>query len=159
MADAPELSKRLSDFAVADTTLNIPYPYPDGAAAEFISSRLPAYTAGTTVSFVLTLKDDGRLIGGMGLAASPRFNHAEIGYWIAQPAWNQGYATEAARAVVQFGFETWGLHKIVGTHLRRNPASGRVMEKVGFQFEGILRDHTIKWDRYEDLVIRGLIRT
>ena len=159
LSDASELSRAINDFAVADTTLNIPHPYPDGAAADYISSRLPAYTTGKEISFVLTLSDTGRLIGAMGLVATPRFNHAEIGYWIARAEWNQGYATEAAQAVVRFGFETWGLHKIVGTHLRRNPASGRVMEKVGLQFEGVLRDHTIKWDRYEDLVIRGLVRT
>ena len=56
---------------------------------------------------------------------------AELGYWIGVPWWNRGYATEAGRALLDFGFGTLGLHRIMAHHMMRNPASGRVMQKLG----------------------------
>ncbi len=158
--DVPDVQRLCGDFAIADTTLNIPHPYPEGAAAEFISRHPDAFAERKHAVFALTLKDTGELIGGAGLHdVSPRFNRAEAGYWVARAHWNQGYATEALRAVVAFGFSYWQLHKIVATHLKRNPASGRVMEKAGFVQEGVLRDHVLKWDRFEDIVTCGIIQT
>ncbi len=158
LSDAKEVQRLCGDFAVADTTLNIPHPYPEGAAEEFISARPAIYEQGEGVIFAITLKDDGSLVGGMGLSVTKRFHRAEIGYWIAKPFWNRGYATEAGKAVVDFGFTQWSLHKIVGTYLRRNPASGCVMRKIGLVQEGLLRNHVIKWDRYEDLITCGIVR-
>jgi RimJ/RimL family protein N-acetyltransferase len=158
LSDAKEVQRLAGDFAVADTTLNIPHPYPDGAAEEFISSHPAKYKQGEAATFAITLKGDRSLIGAMGLIATKRFRRAELGYWIAKPYWNQGYATEAGHAVVAFGFEEWALHKIVGTYLSRNPASGCVMNKIGLVQEGLLRDHVIKWDHFEDMVICGIVR-
>jgi [ribosomal protein S5]-alanine N-acetyltransferase len=157
-SDAADIQRLAGDFSVADTTLNIPHPYPDGAAEEFISSHPAKYEKGDAVSFAITLKRDGSLIGGMGLNVNKRFQRAELGYWIATPFWNQGYATEAGRATVEFGFRQWSLHKIEATYLGRNPASGRVMQKIGLVLEGLLRDHVIKWDRYEDIVTCGIVK-
>jgi ribosomal-protein-alanine N-acetyltransferase len=158
LSDAKEVQRLCGDFAIADTTLNIPHPYPDGAAEEFISTHPAKYEKGDGVVFAITLKSDGSLIGGMDLYITKRFHRAEIGYWIAKPFWNQGYATEAGKAVVDFGFTQWSLHKIIGTYLSRNPASGRVMNKIGLVQEGVLRDHVIKWDLYEDIVTSGIVR-
>ena len=159
LSDAPEVQRFCGDFAVADTTLNIPHPYPDGAAAEFIATHPANYEKGEGVVFALTLKNDQCLIGAMGLDINKRFRRAEIGYWIGKPFWNQGYATEAGRAVVDFAFTQLGLHKIVGTYLTRNPASGRVMQKIGLTQEGLLRSHVIKWDCLEDIVTCGIVRS
>ena len=159
LSDAKEVQRLCGDFAVADTTLNIPHPYPDGAAEEFFATHAAKYEKGEGVVFAITLKTDGCLIGGMGLDVTKRFHRAEIGYWIAKPFWNQGYATEAGKAVVNFGFTQWSMRKIVGTYLSRNPASGCVMKKIGLVQEGLLRDHVIKWDRYEDIVTCGIVRT
>jgi len=158
LSDAAEVQRLAGDFAVADTTLNIPHPYPDGAAEEFFSTHAAKYVLREAATFALTLKENGALIGGMGLHVTKRFRRAEMGYWIAKPFWNQGYATEAGRAVVDFGFTHWALHKIEANHLRRNPASGRVMQKIGLVREGLLRDHVIKWNRFEDIVTYGLIK-
>jgi RimJ/RimL family protein N-acetyltransferase len=159
LSDAKEVQRLCGDFAVADTTLNIPHPYPDGAAEEFISKQSTKYEKGDGVVFAITLKSDGRLIGGMGLDVRKPFHRAEIGYWVAKPFWNQRYATEAGQAVVNFGFNHWSLHKITGSYFRRNPASGCVMRNLGMVQEGLLRDHITKWDRFEDVVVCGLIKT
>jgi ribosomal-protein-alanine N-acetyltransferase len=159
LADAKDVQRLAGDFAVADTTLNIPHPYPDGAAEEFFSTHQAKYEKGEGIIFAITRKVGGSLIGGVGLDVTKRFRRAEIGYWIAKPFWNQGYATEAGRAVVAYGFSKGSLHKIVGTYLARNPASGRVMKKIGLAQEGLLREHVIKWDRFEDLVTCGILST
>lgn len=150
--DASEVQRLCGDFAIADTTQNVPHPYPEGEAEKFIAAHPAKFEQGEGVVFAVTLKETGALVGGMGLTLEKKFRRAEIGYWIAKDHWNQGYGTEAARATIDFGFKQWSLHKIVGTYLKRNPASGRVIEKIGMVQEGILRDHVIKWDRFEDLV-------
>jgi RimJ/RimL family protein N-acetyltransferase len=156
-ADAKTVQQLAGEFAIADTTMEIPHPYPDGAAEEFIASHPAKYNSGEAVNFGIILKDNLSVIGDIGLVKASRFRRAEMGYWIAKPFWNQGYATEAARAVIDFGFESLALHKIVARHFSRNPASGRVLQKLGFVQEGLLRDQVMKWDRFEDEVICALI--
>ena len=60
-------------------------------------------------------------------------SQAELGYWIGEPYWGMGYCTEAARELIQFSFQKMGLKKIMSEHLTSNPASGKVMEKVGMR--------------------------
>jgi RimJ/RimL family protein N-acetyltransferase len=83
---------------------------------------------------------------------------AEMGYWIGKPFWNHGYCTEAAKRLVRFGFEALQLNRILARHLSRNPASGRVMEKIGMQYEGCLRQHIKKWGVFEDLKIYAILK-
>ena len=59
---------------------------------------------------------------------------------------------------MEYGFHKIDLNKITATHISRNPASGKVMEKIGMKKEGILREHVYKWDKYEDLVTYGILR-
>ena len=75
----------------------------------------------------------------------------EIGYWVGVPYWNHGYCTDAARAVLQYGFEVLALQRVFSHHLTRNPASGRVMRKLGMTHEGHHRRHVKKWDVFEDI--------
>ena len=81
-----------------------------------------------------------------------------MGYWVGKQYWNQGFCTEAASALLAYGFEELDLNRICATHLVRNPASGRVMEKLGMRKEGVLRDHFSKWDKYEDVVYFGILK-
>ena len=77
---------------------------------------------------------------------------------MAVECWGQGYATEAARAVVAFGFEELGLNRIYAHHMVRNPASGRVLAKIGMEPEGLLRQRVKKWGLFEDVVPMALLR-
>jgi RimJ/RimL family protein N-acetyltransferase len=97
------------------------------------------------------------LIGGIGLDICEEDEKGELGFWIDQSYWGKGVATEAAAALVKFGFEKLCLHKIVAFHMVRNPASGRVMEKLGMRKEGMLRDHVKKSDQFEDSVAYGIL--
>src|SRR4051812_23870752 len=99
---------------VADTTLNIPHPYPAGAADSWIASHAAQWADGTNVVYAITLESTGELVGAVNLAIRATHAQAEIGYWTGVEHWNRGYCTEAGRALVRFGFETLGLHRIEG---------------------------------------------
>ena len=157
MNDAADVQRLAGDRAVADTTLNIPHPYEDGAAEQWIGTHQPKFEAGELANFAITLRRDGELAGAIGLVINRRFDRAELGYWIGRPFWGRGLCTEAGRAVLEYGFTELDLNRIHASHLSRNPASGRVMEKLGMRREGILRQHAKKWDRYEDLAVYGLL--
>ena len=137
-------------------TLRIPHPYEDGMAEAWIAEIAEA--RGERVVFAVTTESDG-LIGAAGLDLEPAHRRAELGYWIGVPYWNRGFATEAARAVVDHGFRDLHLHRIYATVFPRNPASGRVLEKIGMTFEGRLRGHVRKWDVQEDVEYFGVLAT
>ena len=89
----------------------------------------------------------------------PEHARAELGYWIGKPYWRNGYATEAARAILQYGFGQLGLNRIHAGHFTRNPGSGRVMQKIGMTHEGHQPRHVKKWDRFEDLELYGILHS
>jgi [ribosomal protein S5]-alanine N-acetyltransferase len=155
--DAPDVQRLAGAREIARMTLLIPHPYADGAAEEWISTHRPAYEAGEHVTFAVVLREEGTLVGSITLGLNPRDDNAELGYWIGVPYWGRGYCTEAAREMVRYGFEELGLHRIHASHFGSNPASGRVMQKVGMRYEGTGREHYRKWGDYEDRVDYGLL--
>ena len=155
--DAFDVERLAGMRQIADTTLNIPHPYPHGGAAEWIRLHGPAWIDGTSVTFAIVGQRTGALVGAISLIIKREHQRAELGYWIAVDCWNRGYATEAARTIIDFAFETLRLHRIESRHLLRNPASGRVMEKVGMKREGIERDLVLKWDRFESLALYSIL--
>ena len=158
LSDAKDVQRLAGDRAIADTTLNIPHPYEDGMAEEWISTHQPKFESGELLNFAIVSRTSDKLIGAIGLRIVPRFERAELGYWIGKPYWKNGYCTEAGRAVLQYGFSVLKLNRIHASHLKRNPASGRVMQKLGMVHEGCARQHAKRWDRFEDLVFYGIIK-
>ncbi len=157
LSDASEIQRLAGTYEVAEMTLNIPHPYINGMAEIWIESHQEEYDAGMSVIFALCDKKTEQLLGAVGLTITQRFNRAELGYWVGQPFWGQGYATEAARAIVNYGFEALNLNKVTASHMTRNPASGRVMEKIGMKKEGLLKQHALKWDQFVDLAVYGIL--
>jgi ribosomal-protein-alanine N-acetyltransferase len=158
-SDAAEVQRLAADRSVADTTLSIPHPYLDGMAEAWIATHAPGFEAGTLANFAITLRSSGELVGAAGLVIERSADRAELGYWIGAASRNLGYCTEAARAVIDFGFQNLELNRIFAHHFKRNPASGRVMQKLGMRPEGLQLQHVKKWDRYEDVVLYGLVRS
>jgi RimJ/RimL family protein N-acetyltransferase len=99
------------------------------------------------------------LYGGMGLMLDEQHSKAEIGYWIGLPFWGRGYATEAAREVVRYGFQDLKLNRIFAGVYGGNEASMRILTKLGFKHEGTLRQHYLKWGRFLDSECYGLLRS
>jgi RimJ/RimL family protein N-acetyltransferase len=159
LSDAADVQRLAGDRSVADTTLRIPHPYPDGAAEEWIATHAPGFGAGTLADFAITLRSSGELVGTIGLIIERGADRAELGYWIGAGSRNLGYCTEAGHAVIDYGFQSLDLNKICAHHFKRNPASGRVLQKLGMRLEGEQAQHVKKWDQYEDIVVYGLLRS
>lgn len=158
LRDATDVQRLAGALEVADTTMTIPHPYPDGAAEAWISTHDPAWAARTLATFAIADRETDALRGAVGLMLAMPHLRAELGYWIGLPFWNRGYCTEAVRAVLAFGFDTLGLHRIEARHLMRNPSSGRVMQKVGMTCEGVNRGAFLKGETFEDAAIYAILR-
>jgi ribosomal-protein-alanine N-acetyltransferase len=156
-SDAPAVQRLAGAREIAATTLTIPHPYEDGMAEEWIERQAAAYGAGTRVVFGLVQRDRAEFTGAMGLRLVADCAMGELGYWVGLPFWNRGFATEAARELLRFGFRTVGLNRIYAQHFARNPSSGRVMQKLGMRYEATLRQHVEKWGELDDLVIYGIL--
>jgi len=157
--DAPDVQRLAGAPEIANTTLLIPHPYPDGAAEEWINTHAAAFAENKNANFAITLKATKELIGAIGLTFNQSDNNAEMGYWVGHPYWNHGYCTEAAREILRHGFIDRKLKRIHAHHFGSNPASGKVMLKLGMKYEGTLRKHIRKNDRFEDAVMYGILQT
>jgi [ribosomal protein S5]-alanine N-acetyltransferase len=101
--------------------------------------------------FAIVLKDEGRLIGNCGLRMQTTHAQvADLGYEISRPYWGQGYATEAARTLLAFGFNQLHLHRIWAYCIAENTASARVLEKIGMTYEGCQRQSEHMKNRWWD---------
>ena len=127
--DAKAIKALINDRRVAENMATIPHPYTLKDARSFIANA-----AGKPL-FVIT-RDDGRLIGGGGIGLRAR--RYEIGYWIGVPYWGNGYATEAARALVDHAFRDLDLTELLAGARVTNPASRRVLEKCGFAWTNVV---------------------
>ena len=158
ITDAEAVSTLAGDQEVARNTLNIPHPYDRQHAEEWIASQPGQLQRREAVTYAVTREPDGAIVGAVGLILDTANDSAELGYWIGREYWGHGYATEAARAVVAWAFRSLALNRVHASHFPRNPASGRVLVKLGMRHEGRLRQHVKKWGRYLDLERYGLLR-
>ena len=91
-------------------------------------------------------------------ALEPEHGQAELSFWIGRPWWGRGYASEGVGAVVDHALGELSINRLYAHHMQRNPASGRVLEKLGFAREGLLRQRVRKWGIYEDVWLLALLR-
>ncbi len=131
--DAPALAAAISDGAILRNLAAVPSPYrPDDAEAFLARPHDPAHPTALILARTLGAP---RLIGSIGLYPAAD-GGLELGYWIARRHWGLGYATEAGRAVVAFAREGLRATRLVASHFVDNPASGHVLEKLGFRATG-----------------------
>lgn len=147
-SDIPDIVSLANNPKVADMTLNIPHPYHERDAIAWINTAMEGFKDKSHFIFAICPLPQNDFIGAIGLDINTRFNRAELGFWIGEPHWNNGYTTEAATAIIQFGFNELALNKIYATHFLDNTASGRVMRKNGMIKEGTLIEHLKKGDQY-----------
>ena len=132
--DAPALAGAIADRAIARNLAVVPWPYTLRDAEAYLASpRDPILP-----SLLIFERTEGepRLVGSCGLGRRPS-GAVEMGYWIGRPHWGRGFATEAGLALVDIG-RTLGLTRLEASHFIDNPASGRVLEKLGFESTGIV---------------------
>lgn len=143
----------------AQYTRSIPHPYPRAQAAHWIKQQPDDWRQGKSVVLAIVIKESARMIGSIGLTICESDQNAELGYVLEKESWGRGFCSEAAAELVRFGFENLGLHKVHAHHMISNPASGRILEKVGMREEGVLRGHVRKWGVFHDIKVWGILAT
>ncbi|WP_088049285.1 GNAT family N-acetyltransferase [Virgibacillus dakarensis] len=158
-SDAVTVTKLCNNYNIYKSTLHLPYPYCIEDALSWMEHHRDNFNANKLYEFAITDKETGELYGAIALSNNQKFNHGEIAYWVGEEFWGNGHATEAAQAILKFAFDVKQYHKIFARYFHSNPASGRVLQKLGMKQEGILIDHVRKENRYEDLVYYGIINS
>ena len=130
-----------------------------GEARMYLKYVQRQYRLNEPASWGIELKATGRLIGTIGFMWwNQEYRSAEVGYSLSRAYWNQGLMTEALGAVIKFGFEEMNLNRIEAQHETTNPASGRVMEKVGMKKEGVLRQRLRNKGKFVDVALYSVLR-
>lgn len=155
--DAPRVRELAGAREIAEMTLTVPHPYGPGVAETWIDGHEEAWRRGERLPLAIVEPEVG-VVGAVGLQLRLDHRRAELGYWVGVPFWNRGYASDASRTLIDYGFRVLDLHRIVAHHFARNPASGRVLVAAGMSHEGYLRQHIFKDGRFEDLVCYGILR-
>lgn len=134
--DAPALFRAIADEGIVRNLATAPWPYGIADAEAFLARERGPHEPAS----LIFLRTGGapRLIGSIGFGRTPS-GSPELGYWIARPYWGLGFATEAGRAVIAHARESLRLKRLTAAHFLDNPASGRVLRKLGFSATGVTR--------------------
>ncbi len=158
-SDAEAIAKNINDKELIRRLANphIPYPYKLSDARSFIARAIWGWKKGT--QYVFSIEVDGEFIGLIDLHdVDKRNKKAEVGAWIGRKYWGKGYGTEALRQILKFAFDKLKLHKVTGIAFEWNIASRRIMEKVGFKYEGTLRDDYRIGNKWHNNVVYSILR-
>jgi RimJ/RimL family protein N-acetyltransferase len=129
------------------------------AAKAYLGSIDEGFEQRTLFQWAVTERGAGGLIGTVTLDTWDRTNrHAEIGFVLHPSEWGKGYAGEAVRAVLACGFDALDLHRVEAELDPRNGASARLLERLGFRYEGLLRERWFLYDEWCDSALYGLLR-
>ena len=135
--DVPALVKYANNKKISENVLNLPYPYQEPDAVFRISYVVQGFKKKARYVFAIILKERQELIGEISLHMDNIYHVAQLGYWVGEPFWNQGIASEAVAAMLQFGFETLNLDFIYATCNEQNKASAKVLEKNGMEIHHV----------------------
>ena len=156
--DASRLAEMLNNRNILNKLRDgLPYPYTETDAEEYINSMLMA-DKNKTFAFAITVDD--KVVGSIGVFRCDNIHSrtAEMGYYIGEPYWGCGLGTSAVTQVCTYIFENTDIIRIFAEPFAYNTASCRVLEKVGFQFEGLLRSNAVKNGKVIDMKMYTLIK-
>jgi RimJ/RimL family protein N-acetyltransferase len=135
-ADARSIVPMIGDFEIAKNLSSAPHPYFETDWYELLDRVNEGHARGTDFTFVITRASDGAVMGMCGVHWRDG-GFFEIGYWLGRPHWGEGFATEAARRISAFAFHDLKVETLVAGYFADNPASGRVLAKLGFAPDGM----------------------
>ena len=159
LSDAKDLAAALSNKKVQDNLRDgLPYPYTEQDGKEFISAML---SADENETFAFAIMVDDKVVGSIGIFRQGNIHSqtAELGYYIAEEYWGKGIMTEAVKQICAYVFAKSDIIRIYAEPFAYNIASCRVLEKVGFQYEGTLRSNAVKNGKVIDMKMYSLLRT
>ena len=158
LSDAKDLAAALSNKKVQDNLRDgLPYPYTEQDGKEFISAML---SADENETFAFAIIVDDMVIGSIGIFRQDNIHRqtAELGYYIAEEYWGKGIMTEAVKQICEYVFAKSDIIRIYAEPFAYNIASCRVLEKVGFQYEGTLRSNAVKNGKVIDMEMYSLLK-
>ena len=133
-ADIASIVSLIGDWDVVKNLSSAPYPYLEEHARAFLARQEEGLAKGTDYAFAVTRNSDGAYMGKCGIHLKD--TGFELGYWLGRPFWGQGFATEAAAEVLAFAFRNLRAESVEAGWFHDNPASGHVLEKLGFRASG-----------------------
>ena len=158
ITDAEDLASLLNNKKIQDNLRDgLPFPYTVSDAEDYIRLMLNA-DINNIFSFAIAVNDT--VIGSIGIFCKENihFRTAELGYYISEQYWGQGYGTSAVIQICRLVFETTDILRIFAEPFAHNHASCRVLEKAGFSFEGLLRKNAVKNGVVTDTKMYALVR-
>ena len=154
LADIPTLVAIANQHGIADTVLDVPYPFTASYARGWIATHAAEWSQRRTVHWAVSRLNDDRLIGYAGLGPLDAINRqVALSVWVGRGPERRSNATEAAQAALALAFTSLGVHRVYALQIARDAFSGRVLAEIGMRQEGILRGRACKWDQFEDVVI------
>lgn len=159
MSDKEVVQKLCSDKEIAATTLSIPHPFRLEDAENWLENKEEDYREGKEIAWAICLKKSSNLVGAIGMRLEAKNESAELGFWVGKPYWGNGYVTEAGKKILQYSFDTLGLHRLEAHHMAGNEASGRVLVKLGMKYEGLHRGKIKKWKEFKDIKSFAVLRS
>lgn len=157
-ADIPTIQELCNDERINVTTLSLPFPYTIEHATDWYERQAKGWTEGASCCLGITLADTGELIGDVSLNLWLKHKTAMIGFYIGVPYWGNGYMTEAAHAMLGFGFGVLDLNRIEAGHFAGNHASGKVQRKIGLVYEGTRRSYFVVRGERTDDILHAIVR-
>jgi ribosomal-protein-alanine N-acetyltransferase len=159
-SDQTACVEHLQEKEIYAGTLRIPYPYTSADFQDWLKIVEQTTKQQERPVHWAIRNEAGSLIGGCGFDSLQigKSHRAEIGYWLAKPYWGRGIITAVVRRICEFGFVEFGLVKITAHVFFDNAASARVLEKCGFQLEGVLRKHYLKDGKFLDAKSFALVK-
>ncbi len=158
MEDAAGLAEMLNNKNILNNLRDgLPYPYTKRDAEEYITAIL---SADKTKTFAFAITVDDKVVGSIGVfrCENIHFRTAEMGYYIGESYWGSGLGTSAVKQICNYIFKNTDIIRIFAEPFAYNTASCRVLEKAGFQFEGLLRSNAVKNGKVLDMKMYSLVR-
>lgn len=149
-SDAKSIAENLNNKIISRYISNIPYPYKLKDADDFIKKSIRARRKKNPELMIFVIEIGGEAVGSIGIHGIKMGHKASIGYWLGENYWGKGIMSKAVKEIVNYGFKELKLRRIFAYTFVFNKASMRVLEKNGFKFEGIVKKHIKKGDKFFD---------
>ena len=155
--DANIIQNLANNINIYSTTLNIPYPYTIDDAKYWLKLQEKQFEEDRAYNFAIINQKDKSLVGVVGISRD-KSNKGELGYWIGEEYWGNGFASSASELLIDYVFNDLSYNRVYSKHFAINPASGKVMQKLHMQYEGLLKSDELKDDVYHDILLYGLCK-
>ncbi len=151
-SDVADIYRYVNNAEIAKWTASIPHPYPKRGAEKVVRDTQRKWKRSKAFVFGIVPKGMDTVVGIISLERIDQINrHGELGYWLGKPHWGNGMMAEAGTLVMRFGFRTLKLHRIYASVLHENRASERVLTKLKFKKEGVMREKWFRFGRWHNV--------